>query len=138
MRNLCSFRLLLPGGDPRGGANMAALVQMACWFHGRLAVRAGGVRPLIPGLVPAHFRSFSLRRNQEEQEELEENPFYSRYREQIQRARRWVCSSHCLLILVHTNTILIHANMNTIILVHNNTLLILYECILILVHTNAY
>ncbi|CAL8343639.1 unnamed protein product [Gadus morhua 'NCC'] len=67
---------------------MAALVQMACWFHGRLAVRAGGVRPLIPGLVPAHFRSFSLRRDPEEPEELEENPFYSRYREKIQRARR--------------------------------------------------
>ncbi|CAL8310333.1 unnamed protein product [Lota lota] len=62
---------------------MAALVQIACLYHGRLAVRATGIRPLIPGLVPAHFRSFSLRK----EPDLEENPFYNKYQEKIQRLR---------------------------------------------------
>lgn len=61
-----------------------ALVQMSCSYRGMLAVRAAGIRTLIPGLVPAHFRAFSVRK----EPELEENPFYNKYQDKIQKLRR--------------------------------------------------
>lgn len=47
-------------------------------------MRTPGVRPLLPGLGPGRFRTFSLRRREPE---LEENPFYSKYQEKLQRLR---------------------------------------------------
>uniref|UniRef100_A0A8D3BN66 ATP synthase mitochondrial F1 complex assembly factor 1 n=1 Tax=Scophthalmus maximus TaxID=52904 RepID=A0A8D3BN66_SCOMX len=61
----------------------AAVVQMSCLYRGMLAVRAAGIRPLIPGLVPAQFRAFSVRK----EPQLEENPFFSKYQDKIQQLR---------------------------------------------------
>uniref|UniRef100_H2MCY5 ATP synthase mitochondrial F1 complex assembly factor 1 n=1 Tax=Oryzias latipes TaxID=8090 RepID=H2MCY5_ORYLA len=61
----------------------AAVVQMSCRYRGMLAVRAAGIRTLMPGLVPAQFRAFSVRK----EPELEENPFYNKYQEKIQMLR---------------------------------------------------
>uniref|UniRef100_A0A3Q2XKI8 ATP synthase mitochondrial F1 complex assembly factor 1 n=1 Tax=Hippocampus comes TaxID=109280 RepID=A0A3Q2XKI8_HIPCM len=61
----------------------AALLQMTCRYRGMLAVRATGIRPLIPGLVPAHFRAFAVRK----EPELEDNPYYNKYQEKIQKMR---------------------------------------------------
>ncbi|XP_026179085.1 ATP synthase mitochondrial F1 complex assembly factor 1 [Mastacembelus armatus] len=68
------------GGD---GKMAAALVQMSCLYRGMLAVRATGIRTLIPGLVPPQFRTFSVRK----EPELEENPYYSKYQDKIRRLR---------------------------------------------------
>lgn len=69
----------------RNGEKMsAAVVQMSCRYRGMLAVRAAGIRTLMPGLVPAQFRAFSVRK----EPELEENPFYNKYQEKIQMLRR--------------------------------------------------
>lgn len=62
----------------------AAMVQMSCLYRGMLAVRATGIRTFIPGLVPAQFRAFSVRK----EPELEENPYYSKYQDKIQKLRR--------------------------------------------------
>lgn len=62
----------------------AAMVQMSCLYRGMLAVRATGIRPLIPGLVPSQFRAFSIKK----EPELEENPYYSKYEEKIRKLRR--------------------------------------------------
>ena len=70
--------------DGSGGKMAAAMFQMSCLYRGMLAVRVPGVRTLIPGLVPAQFRTFSLRK----EPELEENPFYGKYQDRIQRLRR--------------------------------------------------
>lgn len=64
----------------------AAMVQMSCLYRGMLAVRATGIRTFIPGLVPAQFRAFSVRK--EPEPELEENPYYSKYQDKIQKLRR--------------------------------------------------
>nr|XP_061791206.1 ATP synthase mitochondrial F1 complex assembly factor 1 [Nerophis lumbriciformis] len=69
--------------DNNDGNMAAALVQMTCMYRGMLAVRATGIRPLIPGLVPAHFRAFSMRK----EPELEDNPYYNKYQEKIQKMR---------------------------------------------------
>ncbi|XP_048020763.1 ATP synthase mitochondrial F1 complex assembly factor 1 [Megalobrama amblycephala] len=61
----------------------AAMVQMSCLYRGMLAVRATGIRPLIPGLVPSQFRAFSIKK----EPELEENPYYSKYEEKIRKLR---------------------------------------------------
>ncbi|KAK7126776.1 hypothetical protein R3I94_018082 [Phoxinus phoxinus] len=61
----------------------AAMVQMSCLYRGMLAVRATGIRPLIPGLVPSHFRAFSIKK----EPELEENPYYNKYEEKIRKLR---------------------------------------------------
>ncbi|KAF5898554.1 ATP synthase mitochondrial F1 complex assembly factor 1 [Clarias magur] len=61
----------------------AAMVQMACLYRGMLAVRAAGIRPLIPGLVPNQLRAFSVKK----EPELEENPYYSKYEEKIRKLR---------------------------------------------------
>uniref|UniRef100_A0A8C2WUM3 ATP synthase mitochondrial F1 complex assembly factor 1 n=2 Tax=Cyclopterus lumpus TaxID=8103 RepID=A0A8C2WUM3_CYCLU len=61
----------------------AAIVQMSCLYRGMLAVRTTGIRTLIPGIVPAQFRAFSLRR----EPELDENPYFSKYQDKIQRLR---------------------------------------------------
>ncbi|XP_058257560.1 ATP synthase mitochondrial F1 complex assembly factor 1 [Hemibagrus wyckioides] len=61
----------------------AAMVQMACLYRGMLAVRAAGIRPLIPGLVPNQLRAFSVTK----EPELEENPYYSKYEEKIRKLR---------------------------------------------------
>lgn len=61
----------------------AALVQMSCLYRGMLAVRATGIRTLIPGIVPSQFRAFSVQK----EPELEENPFYSKYQDKIQKLR---------------------------------------------------
>ncbi|XP_034035295.1 ATP synthase mitochondrial F1 complex assembly factor 1 [Thalassophryne amazonica] len=68
----------------RSDVNMA-LVQMASLYRGVLAVRtvtAGG-KPLIPGLVLTHLRTFSVRK----EPELEQNPFYNKYQDKIQKLR---------------------------------------------------
>ncbi|XP_078141943.1 ATP synthase mitochondrial F1 complex assembly factor 1 [Centroberyx gerrardi] len=69
--------------DGSDGKMAAAVVQMSCLYRGMLAVRATGIRPLIPGLVPAQFRAFSVRKDPD----LEENPYYNKYQEKIQRLR---------------------------------------------------
>uniref|UniRef100_A0A8C2IPZ1 ATP synthase mitochondrial F1 complex assembly factor 1 n=1 Tax=Cyprinus carpio TaxID=7962 RepID=A0A8C2IPZ1_CYPCA len=61
----------------------AALVQMSCLYRGMLAVRATGIRPLIPGLVQSQFRAFSMKK----EPELEENPYYGKYEEKIRKLR---------------------------------------------------
>ncbi|KAM6938074.1 ATP synthase mitochondrial F1 complex assembly factor 1 [Lycodopsis pacificus] len=71
---------MLDGGD---GKMAAAIVQMACLYRGMLAVRATGIRTLIPGLVPGQFRAFSMRK----EPELEENPYFSKYQDKIQKLR---------------------------------------------------
>lgn len=48
-----------------------------------LAVRAAGIRQLIPGVVPRQFRAFSVRK----EPELEENPYFSKYQDKIQKLR---------------------------------------------------
>lgn len=84
-----SLRRLCPTGalsmvDGCDGKMAAALVQMSCLYRGMLAVRATGIRALIPGMIPPQFRAFSVRK----EPELEENPFYSKYQDKIQRLRR--------------------------------------------------
>lgn len=69
------------------GKISAAVVQMACLYRGMLAVRATGIRTLIPGLVPSQFRVFSVRK----EPGLEENPFYNKYQDKIQKLRRSAC-----------------------------------------------
>ncbi|XP_049576934.1 ATP synthase mitochondrial F1 complex assembly factor 1 isoform X3 [Syngnathus scovelli] len=69
--------------DRADGKMAAALLQMTCTYRGMLAVRATGIRPLIPGLVPPHFRAFSVRK----EPELEDNPYYNKYQEKIQKIR---------------------------------------------------
>lgn len=71
---------MLQGSD---GRMAAAVVQLSCLYRGMLAVRATGIRPLIPGVVPG-FRAFCVRK----EPELEENPFYSKYQDKIQKLRR--------------------------------------------------
>ncbi|XP_076133921.1 ATP synthase mitochondrial F1 complex assembly factor 1 [Alosa pseudoharengus] len=61
----------------------AAMVQMSCLYRGMIAVRAIGIRPLIPGLVPPQFRTFSVKK----EPELEENPYFSKYEEKIRKLR---------------------------------------------------
>ncbi|XP_046906315.1 ATP synthase mitochondrial F1 complex assembly factor 1 [Hypomesus transpacificus] len=69
----------------KGSGNMAAaLVQMSCLYRGMLAVRATGIRPFIPGLVPSQFRAFSVKR----EPDLEDNPYYNKYQEKINKLRR--------------------------------------------------
>ncbi|XP_041647841.1 ATP synthase mitochondrial F1 complex assembly factor 1 [Cheilinus undulatus] len=72
---------MLDGSD---GKMAAAMVQMSCLYRGMLAVRATGIRPLIPGLVPAQFRAFSVKKTDPG---LEENPYYSKYQDKIQKLR---------------------------------------------------
>ncbi|XP_008336762.1 ATP synthase mitochondrial F1 complex assembly factor 1 [Cynoglossus semilaevis] len=69
--------------DGSDGKMAAAVVQMSCLYRGMLAVRATGIRTLIPGLVPSQFRAFSVRK----EPELEENPFYNKYQDKIQKLR---------------------------------------------------
>lgn len=71
----------------RGGNMAAAVVQMSCLYRGMIAVRTMGIRPLIPGLVPLQFRTFSVKK----EPELEVNPYYSKYEEKIRKLRRCVC-----------------------------------------------
>jgi len=59
------------------------VVQMSCMYRGMLAVRAAGIRQLIPGVVPRQFRAFSVRK----EPELEENPYFSKYQDKIQKLR---------------------------------------------------
>ncbi|XP_028301239.1 ATP synthase mitochondrial F1 complex assembly factor 1 [Gouania willdenowi] len=69
--------------DRDDGNMSAAVLQMSCSFRGMLAVRAAGCRPLIPGMVPKHFRTFSVRK----EPELEQNPFFNKYQKKIQNLR---------------------------------------------------
>ncbi|XP_037326149.1 ATP synthase mitochondrial F1 complex assembly factor 1 [Pungitius pungitius] len=69
--------------DASDGTMAAAIVQMSCLYRGMLAVRATGIRTLIPGLVPLQFRAFSVRK----EPELEENPYFSKYQDKIQKLR---------------------------------------------------
>ncbi|KAL4634846.1 ATP synthase mitochondrial F1 complex assembly factor 1 isoform X1 [Arapaima gigas] len=71
------------GGDEHKMA--AALLQMVCLYRGMLAVRAVGVRPLIPGAVTLRLRAFSVKKEQEPQ--LEDNPFYTKYADKIKELR---------------------------------------------------
>lgn len=70
--------------DGSDGKMAAAVLQMSCLYRGMLAVRTTGIRPLIPGLVPAQFRAFSVRK----EPELEENPYYSKYQDKIRKLHR--------------------------------------------------
>ncbi|XP_054645022.1 ATP synthase mitochondrial F1 complex assembly factor 1 [Dunckerocampus dactyliophorus] len=69
--------------DRSDGKMAAALVQMTCMYRGMIAVKATGIRPLIPGLVTPRFRAFSVRK----EENLEDNPFYRKYQDKIQNMR---------------------------------------------------
>ncbi|XP_036971694.1 ATP synthase mitochondrial F1 complex assembly factor 1 isoform X2 [Acanthopagrus latus] len=69
--------------DGSNGKMAAAMVQMSCLYRGMLAVRTTGIRTFIPGLVPMQFRAFSVRK----EPELEENPYYSKYQDKIQKLR---------------------------------------------------
>ncbi|KAF7202887.1 ATP synthase mitochondrial F1 complex assembly factor 1 [Nothobranchius furzeri] len=69
--------------DGSDGKMSAALLQMSCLYRGMFAVRTTGTRTLIPGLVPAQFRAFSVRK----EPDLEENPFYNKYQDKIQKLR---------------------------------------------------
>ncbi|XP_042272703.1 ATP synthase mitochondrial F1 complex assembly factor 1 isoform X1 [Thunnus maccoyii] len=69
--------------DGSNGNMAAAVVQMSCMYRGMLAVRAAGIRQLIPGVVPRQFRAFSVRK----EPELEENPYFSKYQDKIQKLR---------------------------------------------------
>lgn len=75
--------------DGSDGKMAAAVVQISCLYRGMLAVRATGIRTLIPGLVPVQFRAFSVRK----EPDLEENPFFSNYQDKIQKLRRSVSSA---------------------------------------------
>lgn len=63
----------------------AAMVQMSYLYRGVLAVRTRAIRPLIPGIVPLQFRTFTMKKNSE----LEDNPFYRKYAGQIEQLRRY-------------------------------------------------
>ncbi|XP_041862380.1 ATP synthase mitochondrial F1 complex assembly factor 1 [Melanotaenia boesemani] len=69
--------------DGCDGKMAVAMIQMSCMYRGMIAVRATGIRTLIPGLVPVQFRAFSVRK----EPELEENPFYNKYQDKIQKLR---------------------------------------------------
>lgn len=69
----------------REGNMAAAMVQLSCLYRGMIAVRATGIRPGIPGLVPQQFRAFSVKKPEPE---LDENPYYSKYEEKIRKLRR--------------------------------------------------
>ncbi|KAM6920899.1 ATP synthase mitochondrial F1 complex assembly factor 1 [Xenentodon cancila] len=69
--------------DGRDVKMSAALVQMSCSYRGLLAVRAAGIGAGVPGLVPGQLRAFSVRK----EPGLEENPFYGKYQDQIQKLR---------------------------------------------------
>ncbi|OCT82713.1 ATP synthase mitochondrial F1 complex assembly factor 1 isoform X1 [Xenopus laevis] len=62
----------------------AAVVQMSMGYRGLLAVRNRGIGPLALGVVSSQVRAFSLRK----EPELEENPYYDKYQDKIQRLRR--------------------------------------------------
>ncbi|XP_063795607.1 ATP synthase mitochondrial F1 complex assembly factor 1 isoform X4 [Pseudophryne corroboree] len=66
------------------GKMAAAVVQMCLGFRGVLAIRSrvGGAGAL--GLVSSQLRTFSVRK----EPELEENPYYGKYRDKIQQLRR--------------------------------------------------
>ncbi|KAM8930552.1 ATP synthase mitochondrial F1 complex assembly factor 1 [Pelodytes ibericus] len=68
---------------PAGEKEMAAaVVQMSLGYRGLLAVRSRG--PLSLGLVSSQLRAFSVRK----EPELDENPYYGKYRDKIQQLRR--------------------------------------------------
>ena len=87
---ICKLTVFLHGAlfmcDNDEGNMAAAMVQMSCLYRGMLAVRATGIRPLIPGLVPSHFRAFSVKK--EKEPELEDNPYYNKYQEKIKKLRK--------------------------------------------------
>ncbi|KAM4722651.1 ATP synthase mitochondrial F1 complex assembly factor 1 [Rhinophrynus dorsalis] len=62
----------------------AAVVQMSLGYRGLLAVRNRGIGPLALGLVSPQLRAFSVRKDPE----LDENPYYEKYRDKIQQLRR--------------------------------------------------
>lgn len=63
----------------------AGLVLVSYCFRGLLAVRIPTARVLASGLVPVRARTFSLKSDSEPN--LEQNPFYSKYREKIRELR---------------------------------------------------
>lgn len=65
------------------GNMAAAVVQLSCLYRGMLAVRATGIRPVIPGLVPLQYRTFSVMK----EPDLAENPYYSKYEDKIGKLR---------------------------------------------------
>ncbi|XP_053325735.1 ATP synthase mitochondrial F1 complex assembly factor 1 [Spea bombifrons] len=70
---------------PAGERNMAAaVVQMSLGYRGLLAVRSRALGPLGLGIVSPQLRAFSVRK----EPELEENPYYGKYRDKIQQLRR--------------------------------------------------
>ncbi|KAM4629154.1 ATP synthase mitochondrial F1 complex assembly factor 1 [Polymixia lowei] len=76
--------------DDSDGRLTAAMLQMSCLYRGMLAVRATGIRPVIPGLVPSQFRAFSVKKEvplEEKEAPLEENPYYNKYQDKIDKLR---------------------------------------------------
>ncbi|KAE8610068.1 hypothetical protein XENTR_v10012004 [Xenopus tropicalis] len=66
------------------GDMAAAVVQMSMGYRGLLAVRNRGTGPLALGVVSSQLRAFSVRK----EPELDENPYYGKYRDKIQQLRR--------------------------------------------------
>ncbi|KAM3914555.1 ATP synthase mitochondrial F1 complex assembly factor 1 [Leptodactylus fuscus] len=62
----------------------AAVVQMSLGYRGLLAVRSRAAGPVALGLVSSQLRTFSVKK----EPELEENPFYGKYKDKIQQLRR--------------------------------------------------
>lgn len=63
----------------------AGLVLVSSRFRGLLAVRVPAVRALVPGPVPVQTRTFALKPDSDQN--LDQNPFFSKYREKIQALR---------------------------------------------------
>ncbi|XP_044129516.1 ATP synthase mitochondrial F1 complex assembly factor 1-like [Bufo gargarizans] len=72
---------MCPEGD---GVMAAAVVQMRLGYRGLLAVRSRVAGPVALGLVSSQLRTFSVRKERE----MEENPFYGKYKEKIEELRR--------------------------------------------------
>lgn len=69
-----------PEGD---GKMAAAVVQMSLGYRGLLGVRSRLAGPVALGLVSSQLRIFSVKK----EPELEENPYYGKYRNKIQQLR---------------------------------------------------
>ncbi|KAG8555108.1 hypothetical protein GDO81_017589 [Engystomops pustulosus] len=66
------------------GMMAAAVRQMSLGYRGLLAVRSRTAGPVALGCVSSQLRAFSMKKDPE----LEENPYYSKYRDKIQDLRR--------------------------------------------------
>lgn len=65
----------------------AGLVLVSSRFRGLLAVRVPAARALLPGPVPLQTRTFALKPDQDQDQKLDQNPFFFKYRDKIQALR---------------------------------------------------